>query len=656
MSDFRNGNFEKDWSEEKSHRCLVFPVGGSPFEQEVGNIFTPPDWTVWFRQQQGTWAQPECRDAWAKDPDRMHSGEKGFLVFTFYRKHDAGLMQQVNVERGTRLRFSAWAHAWSNHQDLAHPDRFPNPDNPRWSEGAGSDSFFALPEDVTVDALRNFTFWVGIDPTGDTNPFADTVVWGQGAHIYNVFHKVPAVEAEAQSDVVTVFLRSTTLWAFKHNDAYWDDAQLVVVPVDDDDGDREPDQDRLEGVVREPYHRVCSVIPEGATEEQAVRIFRDAWRRGKETVGSSYDDAMMGPGLFSRTANLYGIPPSDQDNFLAFRDEYYPGVQINFSPVPDTEEPGTAEEQKKPDVEPLATVGELVTLHIQSPEEGWLEYVARVRPRWIKLLENFDAAQDVKAASPDTRVLVRHFVQNQQPFIDNPNKSTAARRFLDLFWGSIEANAEWIDAVEGLNEAVATGDTEGIKKTVAFEVALSEEVAARDIGVRVCLLNPGVGNPDHGEETKLLLPAARAAVRNGHYLGYHPYWPATPNRDWLESAWPHYAGRSLVSWDPVFAEAGLKPRYLFTESGPIGASVTPEGKPVHLMATEGWRSGACLNGDWNRCMEQILTFRRLVAEWNDDNDDRAEAAMLFSSGGQGWGWDRFQYLKPEFEALVEVLK
>jgi hypothetical protein len=86
---------------------------------------------------------------------------------------------------------------------------------------------------------ENFVFYVGIDPTGGTNPFADTVVWGQGAHVYNQHAQLPAVEAKAQADTVTVFLRSRTAWPFKHNDAYWDDAELIVVGEGEDGGGEE---------------------------------------------------------------------------------------------------------------------------------------------------------------------------------------------------------------------------------------------------------------------------------------------------------------------------------------------------------------------------------------------------------------------------------
>jgi len=220
----KNEGFEADWGDEQSHRVLIFPEGAEPYEKDVGNIFTPPHWISWFRHDPGTWDQPEARDAWKQhDPRRVHGGQKGMLLFTFFRRHDAGFLQQVQVTPGTRVRLTAWAHAWSNSKDGPHPS------DGRWSEGPGYDAGFRLEGETDDSDWRNFAFYVGIDPTGGTNPFADTVVWGQGAHVYNEHAQPPPAEATAQADVVTVFLRSRTLWPFKHNDAYWDDASLVAV-------------------------------------------------------------------------------------------------------------------------------------------------------------------------------------------------------------------------------------------------------------------------------------------------------------------------------------------------------------------------------------------------------------------------------------------
>jgi hypothetical protein len=236
MNLLSNAGFEAQWVEAGGHRCLVLPEDGTPHEASIGNIFTPPGWLTWFYHQPGVWDQPEVRDAWAShDPSRVHEGRKAMLLFTFYRRHDAGFLQQVSVTPGTRLQLSAWAHAWSNLHGGAHED------DPKWSEGPGYEAGFLLegeppPEDSpgTLDDWRNFTFYVGIDPTGGQNPLADTVVWGHGAHIYNQYAPVPPVEAVAQAETVTVFLRSRTLWPFKHNDAYWDDVRLaaVIPPVE----------------------------------------------------------------------------------------------------------------------------------------------------------------------------------------------------------------------------------------------------------------------------------------------------------------------------------------------------------------------------------------------------------------------------------------
>jgi len=230
----KDGGFEADWGTENSHRCKVFPKGREAYETDVGNIFTPPGWVTWFRHDPGTWDQPEVRDAWKPaDPHRVHSGEKGMLLFTFFRKHDAGFLQRVSVSPGARLRLTAWAHGWSNH-DLDEYE-WCNDDG-RCSYGVGKEAAYILegeaPEpngDPWNDAIPNITFYLGIDPSGGTDPFADTVAWGQGAHIYNEYAQPPAVEVTTRADTVTVFLRSKTLWPFKHNDAYWDDAELVVV-------------------------------------------------------------------------------------------------------------------------------------------------------------------------------------------------------------------------------------------------------------------------------------------------------------------------------------------------------------------------------------------------------------------------------------------
>ena len=96
----RNGGFEADWSNESSHRCLIFPADGEPYESERGNIFTPPGWTTWFRHDPGTWDQPEVRDAWASSsPERVHSGQKAILAERIFR----AALRDRSIPAKTRL-------------------------------------------------------------------------------------------------------------------------------------------------------------------------------------------------------------------------------------------------------------------------------------------------------------------------------------------------------------------------------------------------------------------------------------------------------------------------------------------------------------------------------------------------------------------------
>ena len=320
----RNGGFEAEWGDERSHNCLVVPEGGDPYDYTRGNIFTPPGWITWYRHQPGSWDQPEVRDAWASlDPRRARGGEKGVVLFTFYRKHDAGFLQKVQVTPGQRLRLTTWAHAWSNHAMESG-----RPDDPEWSDGAGKQVVAwpagGLPSDTGLpqeDAKPNFTFRVGIDPSGGTNPLAPSVVWGLGYHIYNGYCLELAVEAVAQAGEVTIFLRSSTLWAFKHNDAYWDDAMLEVVG---EGPPPEPEPPPKDPPARQ-YDRTYVLLPPDVTQEEARAVLDEHFEE-RQTVGFSADDAGADhPNLTKRTVTAYR-PESWPGDLEGFFETYYPGI------------------------------------------------------------------------------------------------------------------------------------------------------------------------------------------------------------------------------------------------------------------------------------------------------------------------------------------
>jgi hypothetical protein len=232
-----NPGFETPWEVGQSHRVLVIYPSGDNELSTRETIFTPPGWLTWFRtdfqSDPEALHEPVVEAARGNgEPDRSHGGEWSIRLSTSWRRHDAGFVQQVPVIPGTALRVSAWAHAWSNHEDPDRPEEFPFPNDPSWSEGehvGWSRVAFRAGAPGLDEGDQNIIFQIGIDPNGGIDPFSENVVWGSGIHIYNDWASVPSATAVASEPLATVFLRSITLWPFKHNEAYWDDVTLEVV-------------------------------------------------------------------------------------------------------------------------------------------------------------------------------------------------------------------------------------------------------------------------------------------------------------------------------------------------------------------------------------------------------------------------------------------
>ena len=175
----------------------------------------PAGWIPWWISQSADdpdWKNrmPEYKPATAPFLNRIHSGSAAAQYFTFHSTHTAGLLQVVDVPQNASVRFSIWGQAWSSASDTDYSD-FPTPVNMR----------------------------IGIDPTGSTNPYNPAIVWSDYKQPYDSYQQF-VVEAQAQGTQVTVFTISSPDEARKHNDIYWDDAELVVLgqaaPPPADDG------------------------------------------------------------------------------------------------------------------------------------------------------------------------------------------------------------------------------------------------------------------------------------------------------------------------------------------------------------------------------------------------------------------------------------
>lgn len=165
-----------------------------------GSTHIPESWVGW-------WEQPAVNDCYnfkpnfgrltrEQAPNRVHAGSHVAFYYSSWASHHAGYYQTVDVEAGTVYRFSIWGHGWAS---------------------AG--------EPVSTSTTK---LWVGIDPTGGSDPLAASLVWGPAVVAMDVPYEL-VVEARALGDKLTVFTRSRPDWCMEHNNVFWDDARLVAV-------------------------------------------------------------------------------------------------------------------------------------------------------------------------------------------------------------------------------------------------------------------------------------------------------------------------------------------------------------------------------------------------------------------------------------------
>ena len=276
--------------------------------QEYGEIFVPTGWVAWWKEglpvphdpeNQVGYARPEMKvipfDSPFVDPPRVFEGRYAVQLFTFWKIHQAGLYQQVQVVRGRRYRFGGYAHAWSAQNDDAHHSL---------TEG---------------DAWQNMTFTLGVDMHGGTDPWAETVVWGDPAHIYDAYEPLLDIWFTAVGPQATVFVKSDVLWPFKHCDAYLDAFSLI-------ESGPPPE---CKGLPREDYQRTVHVLPQGTTLERAQEVMAVAYPE-RQTVGFSPDDAGIGD-LSVKNAILWDLTEEQQPVMQDWFDLYYGDTRVQFA-------------------------------------------------------------------------------------------------------------------------------------------------------------------------------------------------------------------------------------------------------------------------------------------------------------------------------------
>lgn len=593
---------------------------------EFGEIFVPQGWQICWKEGLPVSHDPTNNNGYGRpevkliepvvpylDPLRVRTG-KGLLLFTFFRIHDVAIYQQV--EAHGKYRLTAWAHAWSSTEDD--------------------------PKKSTLDKesdRENFMFMVGIDPTGATDPWAETVQWGEGAHIYDRFAPIPALEIECDG-LVTVFIRSTCKWPFKHNDAYIDDVEWAQVQTP-----TEPPDDTCYGKPREPYAAVRWVLPTGCTQdnrEDALSIIGQT----EGTLCYSMDDACQGHND-NITVNMLAYTPEDfpLETYRNFQTTYYPHVKainriIRYAVTPEPEpEPGAPPMIKQ-------TSNNLIGWQHAYEKQLWDAYMREARPTAIKVFTCGHAMQAAKIAQQingyDPLIIWRKVVEKDQEYMDG-NHDDMANKLLGLYTNEINAwvqnegyKDEWnmthidvarrISVIESINETVPSNNASHITRAVAFDVRFTEKLRARYPTIKAGIGNIAVGNPLESE-FHYLLPLARISHEGKAMIGYHGYWSAEQQRDWLVERWPYLAGR-WTEMDKVFNAGHYYPTYYLGESGMCWS---PD-NGWYPQPRGAWK--AC--GDFPNYLRQIKLMNDMILSWNKYHQGRCYGATLFIYGHDGW--------------------
>ncbi len=162
-------------------------------------------WVAWWLRGSDTNQQPDFRQA--VDVFQVHSGSSAQQLYKSRAQYQGGVYQIVEnaaITPGTVLQFSAWGQGRS------------------CAEGADCS------QGVSIDPANMF-MRVGIDPTGNLDAKAGSVLWSPYFNPIDQY-MVQCVTATAQSSQVVVFTWSSPDKPRLNQDTYWDDGALVILP------------------------------------------------------------------------------------------------------------------------------------------------------------------------------------------------------------------------------------------------------------------------------------------------------------------------------------------------------------------------------------------------------------------------------------------
>ena len=136
------------------------------------------------------------------DPYRIRSGQAAQHWFSFSGTSYAGVMQRVEgVQVGNTYQARAWLQGWCDNAD--------------------GNTHYCAPNVAYVS--------IGIDPDGGDWYGSRAIQWSQWQALTGGYLRYNSPPVVANGTRVTVYISVAFKWPLKHDDAYLDDAELVVL-------------------------------------------------------------------------------------------------------------------------------------------------------------------------------------------------------------------------------------------------------------------------------------------------------------------------------------------------------------------------------------------------------------------------------------------
>ncbi len=517
---FRNPGFNQGTYEPKGETSLVLPNGWQAGCLDNGTLirYTPSGAERYGtynkkgpRKSDADHIKPEILQITAVqpylDPARTEPPDNAMTGFKLYGTICYWMMQTVAAKPGQSVSFKARAHAWSRMSED------PEKDAAKYSHGIGYGPYKALEGTPGLsNAQRNYHFVVGIDPYGGRDPFASSVVWGQGAHIYNVFDDVPQVKTTSKADQITIFMMADCLYGMVNSNSFWSRPALTIQDVVET-----PTEPAVNYVV------VVGVLPQDATWDQVQPIMQGmVAKRG--TVVFSYDDAkrLVKPGLVGSKVILYGPIERHPVGIV----EWMAPCAVEIKPFPKGETtPPT------PPVVKYKRPKSMAGLHMEvvGAHTGYGEFLKKCADagRPIGLVKAFydgGALGQAKSVSQDTITVWRgrpSYCDEDNPPGDwnwNPAETPKiVKRWMDGLVDRWKLDRGVTDYLEIINEPNGATD-EQFANMRDFVQGCMEYAEAHDFKLAIYGFSSGCPN-EH--QAKILLPTFDYAARHGHVLAIH---------------------------------------------------------------------------------------------------------------------------------------